>query len=179
MQRVQMRGRRTAGNLLFCGSTPASEQQATCSSAGEARPPSSRQPARRRARRIKPGGRRDARRRSALSTTQHLESLEKRALIHRHFSFGDTRAVAFSLTDAGAQLLEAGRPVVRDLELQLLNRLGGRNGGQLLKLLEQTRRTLHLARRMKLQTTVEWDPLPDRLADMYTENGFEPFPRPR
>lgn len=113
------------------------------------------------------------------SLDEQLESLEQRGLVQRQFCYGDTRSVGFSLTPDGAEILEASRSVVTDLELQLLNRLGGRNGEQLLKLLEQTQRTLHLARRMKLETTVEWDPIPDRLVDMYTENGFEPFPRPR
>lgn len=113
------------------------------------------------------------------SLNRQLDALEHSGLIQRHFCHGDTRSVAYSLTTAGAEMLESGRRVVADLELQLLGRLGGRKGEQLQNLLEQTQRTLHLARRMKLDTTVEWDPLPDRLADMYTDNGFEPFPRPR
>jgi len=113
------------------------------------------------------------------SLNRQLASLEESGHVRRHFCFGDTRSVGYSLTEAGVKTLEAGQRVVRDLELQLLNQLGGRSGEQLLALLEKTQRTLRLARRVKLETEVEWDPLPDRLADMYTENGFEPFPRPR
>ena len=112
------------------------------------------------------------------SLNEQLQSLEKRELIHRHFCFGDTRAVAWSLTDAGTKTLEEGLGVVNDLELQLLARLGLRNGRHLLSLLERAERTLHLARRMELDKILSEEALPDRLADLYTDDGFEPFPRP-
>jgi len=109
------------------------------------------------------------------SLRQQLLSLEQRGLIHREVATGDPRAVGYSATAAGVRALEAGLGVVRDLGLQVLSRHGRRGGEQLLALLGRTQRTLRLARQASLDTEVEEDALPERLSDLYTENGFEPF----
>jgi len=94
-----------------------------------------------------------------------LRELERDQLVFRHFFFHDSRAVAYSLTDAGREQLEAGRRLAADLELQLQSWLGGRDAQTLFFFLHKAQHALQLARRMRLSTEVAWEGAADRAGE--------------